>query len=92
MSGRRGPWRSRAVAWIGFHQIAEVGTFVTFGGRSALPVASPGGDDRAMTTLDVLLIEESPGDGTADAARLEAAGHRVHLVLGPARGRRYASA
>jgi hypothetical protein len=31
-----------------------------------------------MTTLDVLLIEGHPGEGAADAARLEAAGHRVH--------------
>lgn len=31
-----------------------------------------------MTTLDVLLLEATPGDGADDALRLEAAGHRVH--------------
>lgn len=31
-----------------------------------------------MTTLDVLVMEASPGDGVADARRLEEAGHRVH--------------
>lgn len=31
-----------------------------------------------MTTLDVLVMEASPGDGVADATRLEEAGHRVH--------------
>lgn len=34
-------------------------------------------DDRAMT-LDVLLLEAAPGDGTADALHLVDAGHRVH--------------
>lgn len=29
-------------------------------------------------TLDVLLLEASPGDGSADALALEEAGHRVH--------------
>lgn len=31
-----------------------------------------------MTTLDVLLVEASPGDGAVDASLLEEAGHRVH--------------
>ncbi len=35
------------------------------------------------TALDVLLLEASPGDGSADAALLEAAGHRVRHCLDP---------
>lgn len=41
------------------------------------------------TTLDVLLIESHPEAGTADADRLEAAGHRVHRCY-PATGGRAA--
>ncbi len=36
-----------------------------------------------MTTLDVLLLEATPGDGADDALRLEAAGHRVHRCFDP---------